>query len=398
MNRLVRILRSKPFIISASVIVAYTLAGFFLAPYLVRHYVPKIVQEQLKKQAVVGEVRFNPYVFTFEVNDFRMDEPDGQPIVGFKRFFVDFELKSLFKWAWTFRQVSLEGPQVNAVINHDSGLNLAQLAPPATAPPQPASNKDNGLPRMIFEEIVVDQGQIDFTDRRHSTPAAITFKPFNLQMQNITTLPGQEGPDTITATTSDGETIRWTGRVSLNPVATKGTLAVENLRTATLWEFARDAVNLEPPAGKLTVTADYSVDLGGAEPQVTLANLAVTLTGLVLKMHGGETAFLEMPDLRLSGGRVDLIKQQIEVGKLALAGGRARLAVDENGTLNLERIAKASKAPAPAAPSPPGGAAKPWKIHLAAFDLSRVCAGLPGREPHTGAQSRHRRYQGRSED
>jgi hypothetical protein len=83
MNRLVRILRSKTFIITASVIVAYTLAGFFLAPFLVRHYVPKIVQEQLGKQAVIGEVRFNPYVFTFEVNDFRMDEPAGQPIVGF---------------------------------------------------------------------------------------------------------------------------------------------------------------------------------------------------------------------------------------------------------------------------------------------------------------------------
>ncbi len=145
------------------------------------------------------------------------------------------------------------------------------------------------------------------------------------------------------------------------------------------------------------MTADYSVDLGGAEPQVTLANLAVTLTGLVLKMHGGETAFLEMPDLRLSNGRIDLAQQQVEVGKLALTGGRARLAVDENGTLNLERIAKASKAPAPAAPPASGGAAKPWKIHLAAFDLSRVCAGLPGREPHTGAQSRHRRHQGRSE-
>ena len=370
MNRLMRILRSKPVIISASVIIIYTLVGFFLAPYLVRHYVPKIVQEQFNKQAVIGEVRFNPYVFTIEVNDFRMDEPNGQLIVGFKRFFLDFEIKSLFKWAWTFRQVSLEGPQVNAIINQDGALNLVQLAPPAAAPPPPTSDKDQGLPRLIFEDIVIDQGQVDFTDRRQSTPAAIAFKPFNLQMKNITTLPGQEGPGTITATTSNGETIRWTGQVSLNPMATKGTLAIENLRTTTLWEFARDAVNLEQPAGKLTVTTDYNVNLGGAEPQVTLASLAVTLTDLVLKMQGAETAFLEMPDLRLSNGHIDLANQQIEVGKLALAGGRARLAVDENGTLNLERIAKASKAPAPAEPSAPDGAAKPWKIHLAAFDLA----------------------------
>ncbi len=375
MNRLVRILRSKPFIIAACVIVAYTLAGFFLAPYLVRHYVPKIVQEQLKKQAAIGEVRFNPYVFTFEVNDFRMDEPGGQLIAGFKRLFVDFELKSLFNWAWTFRQVSLEGPQVNAVIDPDGALNLAQLVPPAAAPPPPAADGDQGLPRMIFEEIVVAAGQIDFTDRRQSTPASITFKPFNLQMKNITTLPGQEGPDTITATTSDGETLRWTGHVSLNPVATKGTLTVENLRTATLWEFARDAVNLAPPAGKLNVTADYSVDLGGAEPQVSLGKLAVAITGLALKLEGAEAPFLELPDARLTGGRLDLAKQQVAIEKLAVAGGQARIVVDESGTVNVERIVRDTQKPAPApSANTTAGAAKPWTIDISAFDLSGFAA------------------------
>jgi peptidoglycan biosynthesis protein MviN/MurJ (putative lipid II flippase) len=52
MNVLRKILRSKSFIISIAVLVCYTLAGFFLAPWLVRHYVPKIVHEQLKKQAL----------------------------------------------------------------------------------------------------------------------------------------------------------------------------------------------------------------------------------------------------------------------------------------------------------------------------------------------------------
>jgi hypothetical protein len=117
----------------------YTLAGFFFAPWLVRHYVPKIVQEQIQKQAVIGEVRINPYLFKVEATDFRMQEVDGQPIASFKRLFVDFELKSLFKWAWTFRQVRLAGPHVNAVIAKDGTLNLASLAPPSEATSQPAA-------------------------------------------------------------------------------------------------------------------------------------------------------------------------------------------------------------------------------------------------------------------
>ena len=135
MDALKKILRSKLFIICVALVVFYTLAGFFLAPWLVRHYVPKVVQEQLKKQAAIGDVRINPYIFTVDANDFRMEEPDGQPIAGFKRLFVDFELNSLFKWAWTFRQVILEEPLVNAVIAKDGALNLAELAPPTQDPP-----------------------------------------------------------------------------------------------------------------------------------------------------------------------------------------------------------------------------------------------------------------------
>ena len=369
MNILKKILRSKPFIICVAVLVFYTLAGFFLAPWLVRHYVPKIVDQQLKKQAVIGEVAINPYIFTIEANDFRMDEPDGQPIVGFKRLFIDFELKSLFKWAWTFRQVSLEGPHVNAVIGKDGALNLAQLAPASEAPaPQ---QKDEGLPRLIIEEIGIDQGQIDFTDQRQSKPAAITLTPLQLQIKNLTTLPAQEGLNTITATSTDGEMFQWTGSISLNPIATRGKFVVEDLRTATLWEFARDDVNLESPAGKLAVTADYSVDLSGEEPQVALANLTVGLTGLALKLAHAEAPFLELKDIRLANGRFDLAKQQVDVGKIALHGGHARLAVDESGTLNLERIVKAQKPPASAPPAQTGSS-KPWKVHLASVDLEGV--------------------------
>jgi hypothetical protein len=370
MDILKKILRSKLFIAAVAVVACYTMAGFFLAPWLVRHYVPKIVQEQLNKQAVIGEVRFNPYIFTFEVNDFRMDEPDGQLIAGLRRLFVDFELKSLFKWAWTFRQVSLEGPQVNVVINHDGALNLAQLAPPSTASPPPPSGKEGGLPRLILEDIAIDQGQIDFTDNRQSIPATVSLTPFNLQMKNITTLPKGEGSDSITATTKDGETIRWAGRISLNPVVTKGTLAIENLRTATLWEFARDAMLLEQPAGTLTVAADYDIDLGGIEPQIKLGNLAFKIKDLALKLPGGEKAFLEMPDLQLSGGKIDLPHRQAEVGRLAITGGRARLSVDKDGIFTPERIFKASTAQAPADSPATGGTAKPWNVRLAAFDLS----------------------------
>ncbi|PKN29677.1 MAG: hypothetical protein CVU64_07105, partial [Deltaproteobacteria bacterium HGW-Deltaproteobacteria-21] len=368
MKYLGKILRSKSFIIAVAAILVYTLTGFLLAPYLTRHYLPKVVQEKLKKKAQIGEVRFNPYIFTFEANDFRMTEPDGRPIARLKRLFIDFEMKSLFKWAWTFRQVSLEGLGVNAVIEKDGSLNLASLAPPSEgSPPQ---QKKEHPPRFIFEDIRLEQGQIDLADRRQSEPAAISIKPLNIEMKNLTTLSGEEGVKTITATSAGGETFKWDGKLSLNPVAAKGNLSVENMKISTLSEFTRDALNLEQPQGKFTVTADYDVDLGSEKPQVLISNLSVALTGIALKLAGAETPFLELPDTLISGGRFDLSRRQLDVGSLAVKGGRARLAMNEDGMLNVQQIARSPGMKTPTdTPSVQDKEMKPWKIMVNNVDL-----------------------------
>ena len=230
--------------------------------------------------------------------------------------------------------------------------------------------KPGDPPPLILEDFVITQGQIDFTDRRQSKPATIEFKPLQLAIKHFTTLRGQEGPKTITASTADGETMRWTGNIGLNPVRSKGQFAFENFRTATLWKFARDAVNLDPPAGKLTATADYNVDLSGPEPEVVFSNLALALTGLALKLQGADAPFLELPDARISGVRFDLAKQDVEVGKIVVKGGHARLVVDESGELNMQRVAKESAAPAAASQKPASAAPRqPWKVKLNEFDF-----------------------------
>jgi hypothetical protein len=372
MGRVKKILLGMPFLVSVGLVVLYTLAGFFLVPFLVRHYVPRIAQEQLHKQAAIGEVRFNPYVFTFEANDFRLQEPDGGPILSFRRLFVDFELKSIVERAWTFRQVGLEGPHLNAVISKSGGLNLAALVPASKEPPPPQETSE-GPPPLVVEDLLIDQGQIELTDQRPSKPASLALKPLQVSVKNLTTLLGQEGRNTITAELSEGGTLRWTGTIGLNPVVSRGSLALENIHAATAWKFVRDAVNLEPPTGTFGLKADYGADLKGEDPQVTLADASVALSGLALKLQGAAAPFMELQDARIDGMGFDLARQQVDIGTVALHGGRARLSVDEGGTMNLERIVKAAGKPAASRPSRPAPDrnTRPWKVKLNALELEK---------------------------
>ena len=372
MDRVKKILLGMPFLVSVGLVVLYTLAGFFLVPFLVRHYVPRIAQEHIQKQAAIGDVRFNPYVFTFEANDFSLQEPDGQPILGFRRLFVDFELKSIVERAWTFRQVGLEGPHLNAVVSKSGGLNLAALVPPSKEP-RPPQETSEGPPPLVVEELLIDQGQIEFSDQRPSKPASLALKPLQVSVKNLTTLLGQEGRNTITADLSEGGTLRWTGTIGLNPVVSRGSLAIENIHAASAWKFVRDALNLEQPTGTFGFKADYGADLKGEDPQVTLADASVALSGLTLKLHGAAAPFMELQDARIDGMGFDLARQQVDIGKVALHGGRARLAVDEGGTMNLERIVKAAGKPAAPRPAPPasGRHVRPWKVKLNALELEK---------------------------
>src|SRR6185436_16800715 len=214
-------------------------------------YVPRYVQEQLKRRAEIGEVRFNPLLFKLEMKRFRLQEADGRPLLGFDRLFVDFELSSLFRRAWTFAEIQLDAPRVDAVLARDGSVNLADLldALPkseAKTPPAPASPT-----RMLLQHARVSGGVLSFTDLTGRTPQTATVQPLDVELHNITTLPGRRGPYAISATLTGGGAIDWEGDVSLVPLRSGGQFGLRGFPLATAWRFVQEQVALAEPAGRV---------------------------------------------------------------------------------------------------------------------------------------------------
>ena len=373
-----RIFLGKAFFIPVGILIVYTLCGFFLAPYLVRHYVPEIAQDLLQREAHIGKVRVNPFLFTLEANDFELIETDGTPIGGFNRLLVDFELSSLFRWAWTFRQITLDEPLVNLVIGTDGALNLAKLT---TKGPDQTEESDSGPPRLLLENIAISSGTIDIIDRRQSSPATLTFRPLDIRLTDISTLPDRKGPYTLVATTPDGESINWAGGISLHPFRSTGNLTLDNIKVASLWEFIRDSVAIDSPTGTLHFDTNYELDLSGSSPQLTLDGVATRLAGLSLRLTGAEAPFFTSKKLAVSATRFDLTTRKLEIGKLSLNGGDVNVAVDQEGNLNLQRIvrqtavdgARPQRAIQKSEPPVPNGREeRPWAVKVGAVDITET--------------------------
>jgi len=374
-GRLRRLVTGVRFLVTAAVVAvlaaAYTLAGFLLVPRLVTTYVPRYVQEQLQRRAEIGEVRLNPLLFKLEIKHFRLQEADGRPLLGFDRLFVDFELSSLFRRAWTFAEIQLEAPRLDAALGRDGRFNVAELldAVPRSEPaPRPAQT---AAPRILLHHAVVRGGSLHFTDRSGDAPQTAAVEPINVELRNITTLPERRGPYAISATLTDGGIVGWKGEVSLVPLGSTGRLEIRGFPLATAWRFVQEDFALAEPAGRIDADVNYQFGYRDGTTSMTVEGLEVTVAGLVLAQRGVKAPLLALERIRLTGGRGDLISRELTVPQISLSRGRLAAGIARDGTVNWQSLVTTPAAAAPAPASPPAAArdARPWRL---AVDKVRV--------------------------
>lgn len=436
-----RVLVSKLFYIPVAVLLLYTILGFLIIPFAIRWYVPKFAQEQFKCEATIGEVRINPYLLSLEVKNFGLKDPDGAPLAGFDRFSLDLATgSSITNWAALFQSLSLEKPVINMVIEQDGTLNLARLAPKSSEQklPEPQDASKSKPVRLILSSLELTGGEVNITDKRQATPAALNFQDLNIDLKSLSTFVNRNGTYSLAAKTKDGESVEWHGDISLAPFQSSGKVIFKDIRTATLWEFLQNSLDLDSPGGTLTISTDYRIETGSTPLQAVLENLKVDISGVALKLAGTGEPFLQLEKFGFDCVKIDLVKtadaplkatvgnakgelsgvalkaidagtpvcrlgkfsfdctgidlaaKTIQVSKLLLDGGRLDLRLDEAGVSNLEKIARRVTAPReganvkekPAERKAPEQEEKdsppeaPWKLNFDDIEVKELAFGL----------------------
>jgi len=383
-RRLPALVRGIPFLVTVGVLVAlfvaYTLAGFFLAPRLIAGYVPGYVQEQLGRRAEIGSVRVNPLLFKLEIERFRLQEADGRPLLGFDRLLVDFELSSLFRRAWTFAEIQLEAPRLDVVLARDGRLNLAELVEAFPRSSEPASQEPAAPRRMLLQHFRLSGGVLSFTDLSGRAPQSATVEPIDVELRDLATLPGRRGPYAISASLTGGGTVDWEGEVSLVPLRSTGQLGLRDFPLRTAWRFVQDVVAVAEPGGRLDAGARYQLAYRDGAASLTVDGLDVTVAGLALSQRGSTTPLLALEKIRLSGGRADVIARELGIAEISVSRGRLAATMEKDGTLNWQKVATPAAAAAgpPPAPSPTASAAaadpaaRRWRLAVEKVRVEQV--------------------------
>lgn len=257
---------------------AYALTGYYLVPRLIRSQATQWVRTELGKSLALGAIRFDPFRFTLDIDDFAIDAPPGKAMVAFGHLHLDFSVRSLFQHAWRFDAVRLDAPRVDAVLRPDGSLNLSELIPPS----KPGA-KASPTPAVRIDRFVVDRGWVRYTDARSSAHPQMTLRPVGFALRDFQTDTRQGGVFTLRATSLRGEHLDWAGTVSLASMESRGRLTLRGVQAATVRDFLGALLPVRLNAGQIGLTGRYALSLGAQGLRLTAAMPDVTLEGLALE-------------------------------------------------------------------------------------------------------------------
>jgi uncharacterized protein involved in outer membrane biogenesis len=342
--------RSKVVIVVAvlaALVGLYALLGFKVAPGLVRSQAVDFVRETYGRELRIGDIHLHPFKLQIEIRDLAFPDADGQTMLGAERLFADFELSSLWKRAWYFRDVRLEAPMIRAVVRPQGALNLADLAIDEPQPPP----EPEPLPGVWIAQLDVTRGVVDFVDQARSRPFERRFSPVEFALQEFRTTP--EGGDfRLTAQSQHAEKFDWKGRFALAPIiSSSGDFKIEDLRAVGVGEFLADALPFSLSSGDIDLNGRYDLEL--AETTSLDVELpAIQVANLGLRAQGAPDDWVTIPKLVVSDTKAKLPAQSVAIGRIELSALTAHVWREASGDINLNRLfaPPASAAPATAVP------------------------------------------------
>jgi len=359
----------------------YALAGFVIAPKVLRSKLLEEIPKTLNVTPTVGDIHINPFLLKLDLKNFALATPDGKKLLGFDRLFVDFDPASLWHRAYTFKRIELDAPVLDASVAPDGVINLMALKPKPSPPPadEKPPPKNAPLPAVRIASFKVASGSVSYEDRSRPSVFAARLEPITFELKDFTTgVAG--GLFTFTGASKLGERIEWHGHLSVQPVASDGELHIEALQAHTLWAYLEDQLNFVVASGAIDVQSSYKFSL---TDQVNLAlNVSkATVSNLAVRPKDSDTDWVSLPGLDMSGAAIDLTQHSGTIDSLSLTGLKVLAWLEPDGAINLLKLAVPAARPGAVPPAPgsasggavvtatPAAAASPWKIDLHEFAL-----------------------------
>jgi uncharacterized protein involved in outer membrane biogenesis len=341
--------RRGKFLAGAGALLAlYAVAGFLVAPPLVKSKLESTLAEALQRKVTVEAVRVNPFAPSLTVRGLAVRERDGEALfAGFEELYANVSWTSVLRLAPVVEEITLARPQLTLRRGADRRYNFQDLL---DAPRKESSG--GGVPGFSISNIRVVDGRVEFDDRAGGARHEVT--EIAIGIPHLSSLPAhaQEKVRPEVSMKVNGAPLRLGGDAQPFEPVRPAHLAIDvqgfdltrlvpylpfepNAKLASALLDARITVNFEQAGGK------PQVKLGG---EAALRNLALT--------DRQDRPLLAWQRLAVALNEAEPLAARVDVKSIELEGASVDLRRGKDGVLNVARLAPPSTAPASSSPTP----------------------------------------------
>jgi hypothetical protein len=264
---------------------------------------------------------------------------------------VNFQLTSLFAYAWVFKEVSLSQPFVRVRVNKDYSLNFSDIIV-KLSPTVPSTTTEPGQSRpWRINRLRLTSAKVAFTDLTPRMPFERTIGPLEMTLLDFSTDSGNKNLYAFSGITDGGEQFSWKGFFSLNPFRSEGEFSLNGVSLTNYAPLYQDLVRFEIKDGVINLHSTYRYERSAATHLLAVTKTTFALESLkVADKDTGQTV-AEAANFVVTGASVDAMARQAEAGTVTVTDGRLLLRRNKDTSVNAIELAK----PAEAAPNTPGG-------------------------------------------
>ena len=318
-----------------SLLVIYTILGFFGVPYAIKNIAPKYLKDY-NATLFVESAKFNP--FTFELNATNAELNTTSPLFSTKQ--IDIKLKpfSIFKKLVEVDIFRLQEPNVKILRDKNSKFNFSNFVSDDNA-----TTEDNSTSSINFalNNAKIIKGSFSYSDQNLTKPFNVNFDDINYELSSLNTKKNSAGSHIFDSNSSLAHKIDLNGDIKLNPLKIEGNISIKDfsINPVAISFIDNDTLNLKNAVINLGI--NYALIADENATNINLKDSFLNVKSLSIDEGKNELSLgeLELPKFDLSSKIADKIDAKLELNAINLSDVSFKNAITASlKSLNLNDI------------------------------------------------------------
>ena len=297
-----------------SLLLIYTLLGFFGLPYAIKNIAPKYLKDY-NATLFVSDAKFNP--FTFELNATNAELNTTSPLFSTKQ--IDLKLKpfSIFKKLVEIDIFRLDEPKVKIARDKKANFNFSNFISDDNA-----TSEDNSTSSVNFalNNAKIIKGSFSYSDQNLTKPFNVSFDDINYELSSLNTKKNSAGSHIFDSNSSLAHKIDLNGDIKLNPLKIEGNVSIKDfsIKPVAISFIDNDTLNLKNAIINLKI--NYALKADENATRINLKDGFLNVKGLSLDEDANELSLgeLELPKFDLVSKIADKTEASLNLSAINL--------------------------------------------------------------------------------